>query len=183
MSLIAIFYSVDKKLVNKLSFVQNSNEKEDLLSQSYETLDVQKSWDAMAYILTNQKAPNNHILSTLFYPKHSTIFIEKEKIEKFVEGNLTLLDEELINEVDQYHRLGVGLITNSELKKINDFLLELDLRKIFAEFNFDSLKDNKVYPRNGSKDDSGKLLKRIELLCLMVKKAYELGNSLLVKID
>ena len=182
MGLIGIFYRVNKNLVSKLSLVQNLSEKENLLNQSIEILDLQKSWDAMGYILTNQKVPNNHILSNLFYPKDTTVFIEKEKVEKFMSGNLTALDKELIYELEHHHLLSIDYVQSAELEKIHNVIEGIDLKKLIEEFDFDKLNEAKIYPGHWSKDHAYKLLEKLELLFLMIKNAYKMDHILLFEI-
>lgn len=114
-----------------------------------ETIDLDKSWDMIHYLVTGQKSFfGNHEFTMLYAPLNSTIAIPDEELD-FYWDNAGVPDEEIQtkwNEIDKRVTTNLSFLKKTEILQILFCLGKVNLRESWNELDFNKLNQEDIYP-------------------------------------
>ena len=121
------------------------------LNQASEHFDLDKSWEALHFLITGEKAYfGDHEFSMLLLPPNDTIGISEEEYDFYWDNfNATdVKDRSRWNEIENKINGNVGYLNHNDIKRLGAVITALDMNHLLKQTNLEILNKNYVYPEN-----------------------------------
>ena len=142
MGIIQGYIRVRKTEIDSLSFIENYEDKRLILKGKEESIDIDKTWQFLLYLLTGEEHGTEHFITKLFYAGNSTIKITEEEYDYTYEGE----DVKRIEEIEMKINLNTSYLTPIEVKEIYNYLQSVCIEELFDNCDFDEVRRKNIYP-------------------------------------
>lgn len=187
MGIVKAYRRIKPELINGIIGVTDKTIVAKTLNQASEYFDLDKSWEAIHFLITGNKAYfGNHQFSMILMPPNETVNISEEEYDFYWDYfNSTNADDRLrwIN-IENKTNCNVGYLNDQNVKDLVKSITDFDMNNSLKYTNLEILNENGVYPEIWTNSNESKeyLEFHFNALVKFVKRASA-ANEFIVVID
>lgn len=179
MGIIQGYIRVGKREIDALSAIKNYEDKQLILKGMEESIDIDKTWQFLLYLLTGEEHGTEHFITKLFYAENSTIEITEEEYDYTYGGE----DLNRIEEIEMKINLNTSYLTPFEINEIYNYLQSVSIVELFNNCDFDEVRRKNIYPGGWNKSRGHKeyLVENYNKLNFFLERSVMAKNYIIVE--